>query len=105
MSFLIRVVEDQPTTITAQYQDKDGDPIDLTGWTLSFRVGTERERSLIEVPVTITDAVQGEMQIDLSAANTNLPRRIYICEIARTAPTLGTIVQGRLEVVLSLFGE
>lgn len=105
MSFTVKLLEDQDATITAQYLDSTGDPIDLTGWTLSFRIGSTKERALVEVPVTITAATQGEMQINLTASNTNLPRGRYLAEIARVSPTLGTLVQGHVEIVFSLFGE
>lgn len=105
MSFLIKVLEDQATTITAQYVDSAGDPINLSGWTLAFRVGSQKDRNQIEASVVITNAAQGEMQINLTAEQTNLPRGRYLCEIARVSPTLGTLVQGNLEIVFSLFGE
>lgn len=84
-------------------------PLDITGWSISFRFGVEGNENLVTKTVgsgiTVTDAAAGELTVALGATDLTRQPGEYLCEIRRTGTgveaTLGT---GVLTLSNSLFG-
>lgn len=72
-------------------ESEDGDPIDLTGYTLSCEfLPLDLSTPLLEPTVTITNAVAGEIQITLARASTADPDVMpddHVWRLWWTAPT------------------
>ena len=65
------VFDDTDRTLQFALKDLDGNPVDLTGWSLSFRLG-EPGSSVASVvkSMAVTDGPAGECEVAFSAAET-----------------------------------
>lgn len=76
-----------------------GVPIDVTGWTLLFRVWELGNDNIMAVAVNLDDAEAGQISVDLAAADTQLAAKVYRYEIRRTnAGSVTAVVVGTLTV-------
>lgn len=87
----------------------DGAALDLTGWTMSARLGYEGNKALVTKTVgsgiTVTDAAAGELTVTFDAADLDRVARVYDFELRRTGSgTERVLVTGKLSLSSSLFG-
>lgn len=86
-----------------------GAPLDLTGWTLSARLGYEGNKNLVTKTVgsgiTVTDAAAGELTVSFDEDDLDRVARVYDFELRRTGSgTERTLIVGKLALQSSLFG-
>jgi len=74
--------------ISATIQDENENALDLSGASLDFVVetpaGAEKIRKSVGNGITVTDAVNGQIEIDISAADTDIPAGLYKHELLVT---------------------
>lgn len=85
-----------------------GAPLDITGWSISFRVGLVGNESIITKTVgsgiTVTDAANGELTIALTASDLTRINASYLCELRRTGTGVEAVLGiGSLNLKNSLF--
>lgn len=88
----------------------DGTPLNITGWTLSARIGIRGNKNLITktigAGITVDDAAGGKLTISFSAADLDRLPRNYEIELRRTGTgTERVLLTGRLELLSSLYGS
>jgi hypothetical protein len=81
---------------TLYFEDEDGSPIDITGWTLFFTVKVNADdldnAAIIAKTITVfTDPVSGEAGISLSSADTNQAIGSFLWDI-QVKTNLGQII-------------
>lgn len=86
-----------------------GDPLNLTGWTLSARLGYEGNKALVTKTVgsgiTVTGAAAGELTVTFDEDDLDRVVKVYDFELRRTGTgTERVLVVGKLPLNLSLFG-
>ena len=103
-SDLPRITEGDDVDYVMTFTNADGDPIDITGWTVSVTV-TERDRdstALIQKDVTThDDAANGETSFTFDASDTSglTGHKRYDIQVKRDDGTIKTIVIGTVEFV------
>lgn len=86
------------------------DPLNITGWAISFRIGLRSNKNLVTKTVgdgiTITDGAAGELTVTLGVADLTRTPAVYTYEMRRTdSGTVRTLVTGQLTIIDSLFGS
>jgi hypothetical protein len=86
-----------------------GEPLDLTGWTMSARLGFEGNKALVTKTVgagiTVTDETAGELTVTFDEDDLDRVARVYDFELRRTGTgTERVLVTGKLPLLSSLFG-
>lgn len=72
----------------------DGSPVDLTGATVSFYMGT----TLVDRPATVVDATDGVVEYPWGAGETNTPGqypaefKVTVAGASQRVPSKGTII-------------
>lgn len=93
-------------TMALTIVDDEGAVIDITGWTLAARVGTQTAENLGAGTATITTPEAGEVTLEFAAAVTNLlrPNQTYTYQLRRTdSGSEATLLTGNVTVINSLF--
>lgn len=81
-----------------------GAPLNVTGWTIIFRVGTRGNENVLALSAALTDAANGRITVTLAAADLALIGKGYTYEIRRTnVGSVRTLLVGELRVIDSLF--
>jgi len=95
------VFDDTDRTLQFALKDSDGNPLVITGWTLSFRLG-EPGSSVASTTktLTVTDGVNGECECAFTAAETTaLTAGFKKYSIRRTDASNHTVLQyGRVTI-------
>lgn len=90
----------QGENVTLPYTLLDGgDPIDLTGWTISWRVWRKGNDNILTKSVTLVTPASGEVSVTLSATDTALAAGEYPFEMRRTdSGSVKPLIVGTLTV-------
>lgn len=75
----------QGENVTLPYTLLDGGaPLDVTGWSISWRVWNKGADNVLTKAVTLDTPASGEVSVTLSAADTTLVAGEYLFEMRRT---------------------
>lgn len=99
------VTQGEDVTLTYTLLDTDGDPLDLTGWTASWRVWTPGNENVLTKTVTISGTpTSGVCTVALAAADLVMAPNVYRYELRRTnSGSVTSVVVGRFTVTDSPF--
>lgn len=99
------VYQGEDVTLTYNLRDTAGDPLDLTGWTASWRVWTPGNENILTKTVTLAgDPTTGVCTVALAAADLAMAPAVYRYELRRTnSGSVTTVVVGKFTVTDSPF--
>lgn len=83
----------------------DGVALDLSGATVTARIGRLGNEQMKTPTVSLTTPASGILTVEIAAADTDLPPGIYVLEVRRTSGDVLTLACGQLVIDDSLFGE
>lgn len=97
------IVEGDDESIPVTFSDENGDPIDITGWTVSLTIrGATDSSPVIERDITThDDATNGQTSFSLSASDTAglAGTKRYDIQVVKSDGTTKTIVLGTISFV------
>lgn len=95
----------QGENITLTFDLLDGGaPLDVTGWTIIFRVGVRGNENVLALSCTLVDAAAGQISVTLTPTDLAQVGVGYTYEIRRTnSGSVRTLVVGAFRLADSLF--
>ena len=73
------------------FKNPDGDPVDVSGYKVMFTAkadtGDADNAAKISKTITVTDGTSGEVELVLSASDTDIDAGIYVYDVQLVAPS------------------
>lgn len=91
----ITILQGATFTLVVNWEDEDGDAIDLTGYTVAMAIKASYGGASIVTPtISITGAATGEITVSISATNTAAITADYgVYDIELTHTSTGTVTR------------
>jgi len=90
--------------IALAVQDVAGNPIDLTGATVSCRIGDRSNPAILSPAITVTNAAGGLLKIAMTGTDVLVPNQQYEYQVRLVdSPVIKTILAGLITVRNGLF--
>lgn len=96
------IVEGDDVPIPVSFSDPDGEPIDISGWTVSLTIAEPNGDPIIEKDVsTHDDAANGETSFALEPSDTSdiMNSKRYDIQVTKSDGTVKTVVIGHVAFV------
>lgn len=100
-SYHFEAYQGESFDIEVSVTDDAGDAFDLTGYTVTWRIGDEEKTE--GDGVTITDAASGELTLSLSTSDTDVEEGEHRHELRIANGETLTVLAGTMTVLDSLF--